>query len=361
MKKIFLKLSVVLSVFIAFTGCGSQIDYYPIIETTADTPPYLDEPTPDDPHPLAAALKEYMAGYDGVVRAYLVTLDDDGTIGVLATRPTTRVFTLFTYESGEYVYRPPRTLFYIQDGELFQIDPPGFVSGRYNRLISRFHAHTHMVEFIYKLEYGRFEISTRLAFFSDEYLLYLLGEYDAAVSSIRRDALAEYAREKYGLAALLPPNLGHMRNTQDQTAQILAMTINCVPGFAATTNATSAQTNQISVIIGDTPVNFAVQQPILADGHVLAPVDELFDVLGFCVTWQPQTQQIRLLGAGAGMFIITLNDNAFTTGSGSYTLDVPIQVIGDSTMVPIRAILESIGYDVQWDEAAQTVIITFSN
>jgi len=183
-------------------------------------------------HPFATALREYMAGYDGVVRAYLVTLDDDGTIGVLTTRPTTSV--LIDYDTGTYAYGPSGMLFYMQDGELFQIDVSGwfFVAGRYNRLMERLCTHTHIIEIIYKLEFGRLEISTRLEYFSDEYLSMLFDNYDIVAEFIaERDALAEYAREKYRLVGLLPPNLGHMRNTADQTAQILAMTINCVPSL----------------------------------------------------------------------------------------------------------------------------------
>ena len=57
------------------------------------------------------------------------------------------------------------------------------------------------------------------------------------------------------------------------------------------------------------------------------------------MTWQPQ--QVRL-----GAIVITLNSDVFTIPTRdrerSYTLDVPAQVIGGSTMVPIRAILESV-------------------
>jgi len=185
-----------------------------------------------NPHPFATALREYMANYDGMVRAYLATLDDDGTIGVLTTRPTTRI--LVDYDSGEYAYGPSGTLFYMQDGDLFQIDVCGwlFVAGRYNRLMERLYAHTHIVEFIYKLEFGKLEISTRLEYFSDEYLSMLFNDYDIVAEFIaERYGLAEYAREKYGLVAQLSPNFGHMRNTDDQTALILAMTMDCVPSL----------------------------------------------------------------------------------------------------------------------------------
>jgi len=184
------------------------------------------------PHPFAMALMEYMAGYDGAVRAYFVTLDDDGTMGVLTSKKPSLEFCEYW---EEYVYRHPGALFYLQGDDLFKVDTDGlFVSGRYNRLMGRYYAHTFLVEVVYKLEFGRLEASTRLEYFADEYLSYLFdGDYDIVLEHIaERDALAEYAREKYGLFAQSPPNLGHMPNTQCQTAQILAMTINCMPSLA---------------------------------------------------------------------------------------------------------------------------------
>jgi len=346
----------------------TEINNPAINEPELETPSHSsfhDDGDPTAPHPFATALKDYMEDYDGVVRAFLVTLDDDGTMGVLATRPTTRE--LVGYDSEEYGYGFSGTLFYIQDGELFQIDASWlFVSGKYNRLVDRVHGHTHEAEFIFKLEFGRLETSTRLEYFSDEYLEYLSdGNYDWLAERIfERDSRAAYAREKYGLVSLLPPNFGHMRNTQDQTAQILAMTANCVPSLDTTTTIT--QTGQISVTIGDIPVNFATGQPVVVDGRVLVPAFEFFDLLGFLVTWQPHTQQIRLLG-NAGCIVIILNSDSFirnyySANRSYHTLDVPARVIDGTAMVPVCAILESVGfYDVQWDEATQTLSITSSN
>ena len=184
---------------------------------------------PDAPHPFATALREQIASYDGVVRAYIATLDDDGTMGVLTIRSADRVF--YDDVSGRYFYLPIWTLFYMQSGDLFQMDLSGygrlFVSGRYNRLMARVYAHTQIVEFIYKLESGRLEISTQLNYFSDEYLSYLTDDEVAAELIAERDARAEYARVKYGLAALPPPAFGHKPNPEHHTAQILALTMSC--------------------------------------------------------------------------------------------------------------------------------------
>ena len=60
-------------------GTAGDVDIY----TAGDDDIYLEEEQYtqriyeamlDAPHPFAIALKEYMANYDGVVRAYLVTL-----------------------------------------------------------------------------------------------------------------------------------------------------------------------------------------------------------------------------------------------------------------------------------------------
>jgi len=224
MRKIILLLFMI-SILLSFVSCSNGSELLP----------HESIPITTNYHPFATALTEYMEDYDGVVRAYLVTLDDDGTMGVLTSRTPT--LGLIDYDFGEYGYVSSGTLFFIQDGELFQINASGlFVSGRYNRLMQRFHGHTHIVEIIYKLEFGRLEISTRLEYFSDEYLSYLFDDdYDVVAKRIaERDARAEYAREKYGLVALLSPNFGHKQNMDDQTAQILAMTINCVPSLATT-------------------------------------------------------------------------------------------------------------------------------
>ena len=181
-------------------------------------------------HPFAVALCEYMGGYDGAVRAFLVTLDDNGTIGVLATK--TPEWVLFDYDLQEYNYSSVATLFFMEGDNLHQFDASGlFASGRYNRLMNRLYAHTHTVEFIYIIENGQLQPTTRLEFFDDDYLLYLFeGDHEAVAERVvHRTA----TRESYGLDPILCNNPWLMEGIQDQTIQILAMTINCALNLLA--------------------------------------------------------------------------------------------------------------------------------
>jgi len=167
---------------------------------------------------------------------------------------------------------------------------------------------------------------------------FLFGE---EVSSERFDELSrEWGTAEVGSSFTFP----------DQTAQILAMQ-------ATTTTHTLTQNNPITVTIGNTPVNFADQPPVIVDNRTLVPVRGVFEALGFDVSWNEQARQATLSRATATI-VITIDSATFTTNGISHTLDVPAQIIGSRTMLPIRAVLESVGYDLAWDEATRTVIIS---
>ena len=151
-----------------------------------------------------------------------------------------------------------------------------------------------------------------------------------------------------------------------QTAQILAMTINDTPSFiipatptAQPTTPAPAQNNAITVAINGTAVNFTDQQPTIIDGRTLVPVRGVFEDLGFNVSWNEQARQVTLSRAN-DTIVITIGSAAFTANGASHTLDVPAQIIGGSTMIPLRAVLESVGYGLVWDENTRTISISTS-
>jgi len=51
----------------------------------------------------------------------------------------------------------------------------------------------------------------------------------------------------------------------------------------------------------------------------------------------------------------------FTVNETQYQLDVSTQVINGSTMLPIRAVVEAVGYEFSWDSTIQTVVIITDN
>jgi len=112
----------------------------------------------------------------------------------------------------------------------------------------------------------------------------------------------------------------------------------------------------VSVNINGQPVVFTDQPPVIVDGRTLVPVAGVFQALGFDVQWNGDIRQATLTRT-SDTVVITIDSSTFTTNGISHNLDVPAQIIGGRTMLPIASVLRSVGYDVNWDGAASTVLI----
>ena len=113
----------------------------------------------------------------------------------------------------------------------------------------------------------------------------------------------------------------------------------------------------INVTIDGSPVIFEDQHPVIIDGRTLVPVRGVFEMLGFEVSWNGDTRTASLSRADY-VVNVTIDSYEFTANSMPLRLDVPAQIIGGRTMLPIRAVLESVGYSLEWDGAISTVVIT---
>ena len=115
--------------------------------------------------------------------------------------------------------------------------------------------------------------------------------------------------------------------------------------------------NDIDVTIDGVPVVFADQQPQIVDGRTFVPVRGVFYELGFDVSWDGALQAVTLSRPG-DVVVITIGNAAFTRNGATHMMDVPAQMIGGSTMLPIRDVLASVGYELGWNAATSTVLIT---
>lgn len=96
--------------------------------------------------------------------------------------------------------------------------------------------------------------------------------------------------------------------------------------------------------------------PIIENGRVLVPMRAIFETLGAEIGWDSETSTVTATTADKSITMQVGNPQIQVHGE-MMTLDVPPQIILDRTFVPVRAVSESLGAAVDWDEDAQTVII----
>lgn len=95
----------------------------------------------------------------------------------------------------------------------------------------------------------------------------------------------------------------------------------------------------------------------IADGRTLAPLRGIFEALGLTVSWDATTQTV--VGAKTGTNItLQINNKTATVNGTSVSLDVPAQIINNSTFVPVRFIADNLGVTVNWNAQDKIVEIT---
>lgn len=100
------------------------------------------------------------------------------------------------------------------------------------------------------------------------------------------------------------------------------------------------------------------EQPIFENDRVLVPMRFIFEALGAEVTWDDALQKATAK-KGTDTIEITIDNDIMLKNGEEVVLDVPARMVGDRTLVPVRAVSEGMGADVDWiDEKQQVVIVS---
>ena len=96
--------------------------------------------------------------------------------------------------------------------------------------------------------------------------------------------------------------------------------------------------------------------PYIENGRVLVPMRGVLESLGYSVHWKEHTQTVVAMKNGMELSL-PLNSKSITVNDKQVSIDVPAQLHGSRTFVPLRFLAEYSGADVQWDAASSTVVI----
>ncbi len=117
-------------------------------------------------------------------------------------------------------------------------------------------------------------------------------------------------------------------------------------------------TGNIRVYVNGVQLSFD-QPPVVVNQRTMVPVRAIFEALGADVEWNdPVIVSTRGDVEIAMMLGETIMTKDSPNGSDMITLDTPPRTLNNRTLVPVRAISEAFDCNVQWDGATQSVIIT---
>ena len=117
-----------------------------------------------------------------------------------------------------------------------------------------------------------------------------------------------------------------------------------------------AKSNDITVTYDGENISFDVQ-PKIVDDRVMVPMRTIFETFGAKVKWDSDTQTITAKKKSKTIQM-TIGSSDMTKNDETYSFDVSPIIEDGRTLVPIRAISDMLGLDVEWNEKNNTVTIT---
>ncbi len=113
---------------------------------------------------------------------------------------------------------------------------------------------------------------------------------------------------------------------------------------------------EVSVVLNGQTMHFDVP-PIITADRVLVPVRFVAERMGATVTWNQEKQEVTIKKDGTTI-LFTINQHQITVNGTASPLDAPPIVMDNRTLMPIRAVVEALGGQIEWNNDTRTVSIT---
>lgn len=116
----------------------------------------------------------------------------------------------------------------------------------------------------------------------------------------------------------------------------------------------------VTVTIDGKEVDFSDQGACIVNDRTLVPMRVIFEELGANVRW---LHEFRVVAATKSMtdIYMQIDNPVYYVNDEQKALDVAPMIINSRTMIPGRAVAESLGCTVTWDQDTRTVIIKTKN
>lgn len=115
----------------------------------------------------------------------------------------------------------------------------------------------------------------------------------------------------------------------------------------------------VNVVLDGKTITFDVPAQII-NGRTMVPMRKIFEELGMAVEWFDETQTVMASKQGV-VVEFPIGSTTVSRNTVEQTIDVPAQLVGSRTLVPVRFVSEFTGAEVVWDGNTNTVFINSTN
>ncbi|OQB15663.1 MAG: hypothetical protein BWY15_00376 [Firmicutes bacterium ADurb.Bin193] len=113
----------------------------------------------------------------------------------------------------------------------------------------------------------------------------------------------------------------------------------------------------ISVFVNGNKLLFDTDPVLTPSDRVLVPMRAVFEALGAQIEWDAATETVTAK-SGKTTIKVQIGSSTMLKNGSKITLDAVAALCGDRTLVPVRAVSEALGATVMWDGENSSVLIS---
>lgn len=113
---------------------------------------------------------------------------------------------------------------------------------------------------------------------------------------------------------------------------------------------------QVTIYVNRVPIFFDSEPYINRDNRTMVPVRAIAESLGAEVSWDPSAQKVTLATYDTTL-TLTIGSNIVRVNGTPHSMDTVAVIHNNRTMVPLRFVSQHLGAAVEWDAASRTVTV----
>lgn len=146
----------------------------------------------------------------------------------------------------------------------------------------------------------------------------------------------------------------YTRNSQRNHFDDVAAMLDSITVSSSTSNTNS----EISIFINGEEI-YPDSPAMMIDDRTLVPIRAVAEKLGYSVGWNEETSTVVLMNSNGNTVMFKIGDNRALKNGSYFNLDVPAQIIGERTYLPLRAAATAMNANVNWNERNNSVEIYY--
>ena len=145
---------------------------------------------------------------------------------------------------------------------------------------------------------------------------------------------------------------------RQKTSRSIAILLALCMALALMPGAALAEDAGISVTVDGAGVQWTDAEPFIDENsRTMVPLRAVADVMGLEVNWDAEAREAAFTGSGKTICFPIDSNTARTSDDGTVSMDTAAVIVNERTYAPIRYLAEYFGYAVDWDGNSRTVVI----